>query len=139
MSHIVWTIKSELSNIPKLNQEFNGFAQRMGIDHPLRRKVNLVFDELISNIISYGYPEQGEHTIHISVEVDNLRLKITIEDDGIPFNPFETPEPDITKGLEAREVGGLGIHLIRHLMDETHYTREKENNMVTVFVYLREK
>ena len=138
-SHIAWTIKSELSNIPGLNMEFNAFAQRMGIDNPLRRRVNLVFDELINNIVSYGYPDQGEHTIHISVEIVDSRLKITIEDDGIAFNPFEAPEPEISQELEARQIGGLGIYLIRHLMDEIHYAREQGNNIVAVFLKLNEK
>jgi anti-sigma regulatory factor (Ser/Thr protein kinase) len=135
-SQITWKIKSELSNIPKVNQEFNAFAQKMGIDNPLRRRINLVFDELINNIVSYGYPDQGEHTISILAEIDASRLKISIEDDGIPFNPFETPDPDISQDIEARQVGGLGIHLIRHLMDETHYMRERGNNIVTVFLNL---
>lgn len=138
-SHIAWTIKSELSNIPRLNMEFNAFAQRMGIDNPLRRRVNLVFDELINNIVSYGYPDQGEHTIHISAEIVDSRLKITIGDDGIAFNPFEAPEPEISQELEARQIGGLGIYLIRHLMDEIHYAREQGDNIVTVFLKLNEK
>ena len=71
-----------------------------------------------------------EHLIEIQVELLKKRLTIQITDDGIAFNPFEQEEPDTDQPLQERQVGGLGIHLVRKLMDEVHYERRADKNVV---------
>jgi sigma-B regulation protein RsbU (phosphoserine phosphatase) len=90
----------------------------------------------LTNIVSYAFPEAGEHEIDVIAEHMEERLKITITDDGVPFNPFQEEKPELTSSLKERQIGGLGIHLVRNLMDECSYKRGIDKNVVTVITYL---
>jgi anti-sigma regulatory factor (Ser/Thr protein kinase) len=90
-----------------------------------------MFDELLNNIISYAFDDDGEHAIDIRVVIEETRITLTITDDGIPFDPFSLAEPDTSLSVEERGVGGLGIHLVRNLMDEVSYERVEDRNIVT--------
>ena len=98
--------------------------------------MNVVFEELLNNIVSYAYRDEGEHTIDLRVELSSDRLAVTITDDGRPFNPFMSAVPDITVSLEEREPGGLGIHLVRNMMDEVSYRRRTGKNAVILVKHL---
>ena len=126
------TIANQLTEIDRVNDAFNEFAQRCGIPMPVSLKVNMVFDELLTNVISYAYDDEEAHSIDITAGCDNGRLTIGITDDGIPFNPFSREDPDTTLSLEEREIGGLGIHLVKNTMDETLYQRRHNRNTVTL-------
>jgi anti-sigma regulatory factor (Ser/Thr protein kinase) len=111
---------------------FSEFAERSGISKEVYNKINVAFDELLNNIISYGFPDGGEHEIEVKVEMDAERLKITIVDDGVPFNPFQSETPDLGGTLADRQVGGLGIQIVRQLMDDVFYKRGVNRNTVTL-------
>lgn len=114
---------------------FEEFAEFCDISMPVMMKVNIVLDELLSNIVKYGFDDEKEHTIRVTLELFGRKLVITFEDDGIPFNPFQKTPPDLTKPIEEREIGGLGIHLVRNLMDEFSYKRDVNRNIVTMVKY----
>ena len=128
-------IINDLAQIDKVNQAFNSFSEENHISTSVRRKLNLVFDELLNNIISYAYDDDKEHHIGVEVELTRKKLTISITDDGLPFNPFAGKTPDITIGLEDRKIGGLGIHLVRSLMDKAKYLRRVDKNMVMLIKY----
>ncbi len=128
-------IINDLVQIDKVNQEFNAFSEENHISTSVRRKLNLVFDELLNNIISYAYDDDKEHHIGVEVELTRKKLTIAITDDGLPFNPFAGKTPDITIGLKDRKIGGLGIHLVRSLMDKAKYLRRVDKNMVMLIKY----
>ncbi|MEE9606075.1 MAG: SpoIIE family protein phosphatase [Candidatus Scalindua sp.] len=132
VQNLIITIRNSLSEIDKVNQRFNTFADHCGIPKTLSQKVNIVFDELLNNIISYAYNDNNEHDIIIDLEFFGDRLSITITDDGIPFNPFEAKKPDTELSLEEREIGGLGIHLVRNLMDKVSYKRHIGKNVISL-------
>ena len=92
----------------------------------------MVFDELLANVISYAYSDEEAHNIDISISFDNGQLAINITDDGVPFNPFTREDPDTSLSLEDRDIGGLGIHLVKNAMDETLYQRRNNKNTVTL-------
>ena len=98
----------------------------------------LALDDLLNNIISYAYKDEEVHHIELKVEISDNRLTLVIADDGVPFNPFGTDDPDITLSLEERPIGGLGIHLVRNIMDEMDYHRHTDKNVVTLVKYLNE-
>ncbi len=99
--------------------------------------MNVVFDELLSNIVSYAYRDKREHTIDLRAELSADRLAVTITDDGRPFNPFTRVAPyDTTASLAEREPGGLGIHLVRNMMDEVSYRRRTDKNVVILVKHL---
>jgi len=108
------------------------FADAHALDVSLRRKFKLVFDELLSNVISYAYPDSGVGEIEVTLELEHGELVITLSDDGVPFDPLEKSTPDVHKSVEERDIGGLGIHLCRELMDDVAYRRSAGRNIVTL-------
>ena len=129
-------LKNQLSELKHFKERFNAFAENNGFSKPKRREMNVVFDELLGNIVSYAYTDEQEHTIEVRVEFFGDRLTVTIEDDGIPFNPLEKDTPDTELPLEERKIGGLGIHLVRGLMDDFKYERRETQNVVTLVKFL---
>jgi sigma-B regulation protein RsbU (phosphoserine phosphatase) len=126
------SIANKLEEIDRVNDTFNEFAEQCGIPISVSLKINMVFDELLNNIISYGYRDDEQHTIEVVLECAGQRLSITISDDGMPFNPFTREDPDTTLALEDRDIGGLGILLVKNVMDETNYHRRHNINRVTL-------
>jgi len=93
---------------------------------------NLAIEELVTNIIKYGYDDEAAHEIRIDLEKTDDTLCIRICDDGHEFNPFDQPEPDTSLPAEEREIGGLGIHFVRNMLDSCTYLREGNQNIVTI-------
>jgi anti-sigma regulatory factor (Ser/Thr protein kinase) len=106
-------------------------------EHPLPPEAdylaNLAFEELLTNCIKYGYRDDQEGLIEFDIRVSGDELLFTIRDDGAPFNPMESPEPEIDASLEERRVGGLGIHLLRRMSDRMEYSYEDGRNVVTLY------
>ena len=125
-------ITNELAEIDRVNELFNEFAESCDIPMSVSLKVNMVFDELLTNIISYAYSDEEAHSIDIAISSNEGELAIDITDDGGPFNPFTREDPDTTLSLEERDIGGLGIHLVKNAMDETLYQRRHNRNTVTL-------
>jgi sigma-B regulation protein RsbU (phosphoserine phosphatase) len=123
---------NKLTEIDRVNDAFNEFAEQCDIPMTVSLKVNLVFDELLNNIISYAYRDQEEHSVEIIFDYAGAWLSISISDDGIPFNPFAREEPDTELALDDRDIGGLGIHLVKKFMDEVTYQRRHNRNIVTL-------
>ncbi|MBK9248509.1 MAG: ATP-binding protein [Ignavibacteria bacterium] len=94
--------------------------------------IDLALDELLTNIISYGFPDGGKHTITIQIDVSTTDVKVIISDEGVPFNPLEQEEVDTTLSIEDREIGGLGIHLVKKTMNHLGYEREENRNVLTL-------
>jgi anti-sigma regulatory factor (Ser/Thr protein kinase) len=94
--------------------------------------LNLALEEILTNIMSHGYVDEREHEIRVSLSLQPGAVRIEVEDDGRPFNPLQAPEVDTTKPLDERMAGGLGIHLVRRLMDGLEYKRERERNRLTM-------
>jgi sigma-B regulation protein RsbU (phosphoserine phosphatase) len=123
---------NRLEEIARVNESFNQFAREHGIPDAIRRKINLVFDELLNNIISYAYGDDDEHLMEIVISLVNGRLVTTISDDGRAFNPFESEAPDTGLSVDERPIGGLGVHLVRSVMDTVKYERHGRRNVVTL-------
>ena len=125
-------IHNQISEIGEFNQRFAAFAEQQQLPGQVVVSMQIVFEELLSNIIKYNFSDDAPHDIEIKVEVSAEKLMATIIDDGIAFNPFDAPAPDTTLALEDREIGGLGVHIVRTMMDEVFYERDGNKNVVTV-------
>ncbi|MCK5686666.1 SpoIIE family protein phosphatase, partial [bacterium] len=128
-------IINDLSEIDRVKQDFSAFSEQNQIPTTIRRQFNLVFDELLNNIISYAYSDDKKHHIEVDIVLTHEKLTVSIADDGLPFNPFAGKAPDITIGLEERKIGGLGIHLVRSLVDKAIYHRKVDKNIVVLVKY----
>jgi sigma-B regulation protein RsbU (phosphoserine phosphatase) len=131
------TVPNHLSENLRVKKHFDTFAEDYGIPEKVRLKMNVVFDELLTNIISYAYQDNKEHDIQIKVELSADRLKVSMVDGGIPFNPLGVETPDMALPLEERKIGGLGIHLVRNMMDKVSYRRRIDKNVITVVEHLK--
>lgn len=115
---------------------FQPKVEAFGTEHGLPMKVvfhlTLVLDELVTNIISYGYADFDEHPIDVAINLDEEVITIRLEDDSEPFNILEAPEPELDTPLEERErpIGGMGIHLVKNMVDNIEYTREDDKNVL---------
>jgi serine/threonine-protein kinase RsbW len=98
--------------------------------------VQLAVDEACSNIIEHAYDEQSPGDIHFTCEVTGSRLRLTLRDTGKPFDPSAVPEPDLACALEDRQVGGLGIYIMRKIMDEVHFEAGELGNTLTLTKHL---
>lgn len=131
----VHTNRGELGYI---TAEIESLAEREAWTADLSFKVNLALEELVINIMDYGF-EGGDHEIDITLISEDHRLTIQIEDSGKPFDPMEdAPIPDVDAPINERPIGGLGIYLVRNMMDDMQYRREGGRNYLTL-VSNREK
>jgi sigma-B regulation protein RsbU (phosphoserine phosphatase) len=126
------TLKNQLSELDRFKDRFNAFSEENSIPTPIRRELNIVFDELLNNVVSYAYQDDEEHEIDVRVEAAGERIIVSIADDGIPFNPFDADTPDTSLALEERIPGGLGIHLVLNVMDKVSYQRRTDKNVLTL-------
>jgi sigma-B regulation protein RsbU (phosphoserine phosphatase) len=131
------TLKNQLSEIDLFKESFNAFSEENEIPTPVRRELNMVFDELLNNVVSYAYKDDEEHEIEVRVEAAGERLVVSISDDGIPFNPFDADTPDTGLALEKRTLGGLGIHLVLKVMDKVAYQRRTDKNVLKLVKILK--
>ena len=132
------TFAASMDTIPDIVGFVSETASAMGV-HPKRvMHLELAVEEAAVNICSYAYEiPPGEVTIRISRETEVVRIELV--DVGVPFDPLAADAPDIKSELENREVGGLGIFLIRRVLDEVHYSRSGDRNILSLAVRYGEK
>jgi hypothetical protein len=94
---------------------------------------SLTIEELVTNCIKYAYDDAGEHPIGIELEMADGAMRLSVSDDGRPFNPLTLPPPDLSLPAEERPVGGLGIYILRKHSDRMDYRRSGATNHVTVW------
>ena len=130
-------LHNKLSELASANQTLTEFGRQHGLADNVLHDLNLALGEVLTNIISYGYTGSGEHEITVRLSLKPGEMRVDVEDDGQPFNPLEAPEADTTKPLEERTIGGLGVHLVRKLMDGLEYRRHEGKNLLVMKKRLR--
>lgn len=133
------TITNKLEELEKIRLELELIGEQWHLTPGVVFSVNLALEELITNIVFYGFNDNEEHQIDIGFILDSKFLTIKIEDEGKAFNPFEIKEPsDLNKPLKDRQIGGLGIHLVKKTMDHVEYTRKGKKNIVTIKIKINQ-
>ena len=113
-------------------QGIETFLETQAIPSETAAQMMIVFDEMISNVFRHGADGQ-EPTVFVRIDVGEESIKAEIVDDGNPFDPLSQAEPDTIAPVEERELGGLGIHIVRKLMDEVGYARKDGRNKLRFF------
>ena len=125
-------MRNDIQQIPTLAEWIDG----LGIPDEYNMPINLALEEIVTNVMLYAYPSSNEGKVFVEfVKAKGEageRLIFTITDSGIPFDPTQAPEVDTTLSAEDRDIGGLGIHLVRQLMDEIAYERSDNKNILTL-------
>lgn len=125
-------IQNEINELNQLAQFIEKLGEELQLPQDWVFNLNLVLEEAVSNIILYAYPEQETHEIGVQVDYDGRTLVFTLTDTGKLFDPTRNDDVDITLSAEERPIGGLGIFLIREIMDEVIYQRIDGRNVLTL-------
>ena len=125
-------LKNKISELKALNQHLNNWAKGTNLTANAILRINICLDELFTNIVYYGFEDDLEHTIKFTLKAESNLLTINIEDDGIPFNPLEKVDPEFPDNVDSAKIGGLGIHIIKQLMDNVRYERKQGNKLTMV-------
>lgn len=126
-------VEASVDALKQIQNAVEEFGQAQNLPSSLTYQINLALEELGINIVNYAYDDNETHKFEISLALEVNTLTIEIIDDGRAFNPLsEAPEPDLDSNVEDRPIGGLGVHLVRSMMDELHYRREAERNHITL-------
>ena len=129
----LFVIENRVEELAVLFENIEQTAEIWELPVPLMMNINLVLEEAVSNVIFYAFEDELKHEIKISISLKDNLLTIEITDDGKPFDPTSLKQPDISLDAEDRPIGGLGIFLISKIMNEVHYTRKIENNILTLY------
>ena len=125
------TLKNEVEELNKLPEFVDAVCEDAGVDMELVASLNLALEEAVTNVVLYAY-QKGEGLVDIDAVYTDKRLKFVITDSGIAFDPTKKEAADTTLSVEERSIGGLGIHLVRQIMDSVNYERVDGKNVLTL-------
>lgn len=124
----VLEISNQIEDLSKVNAFLEEMGDEWGLPVPLVLSMTLVMEEALTNIMLYAFDDNNKHIIKIFFKKSDDGFSITIVDDGKEYDPTSKPDPDITLPAEQREIGGLGIFLIKKIMDQVRYQRNNDRN-----------
>ncbi|MCP4716587.1 MAG: ATP-binding protein [Deltaproteobacteria bacterium] len=106
-------------------------VEQWGLSSSMVLKLELVLEEVLTNVVKYAYRgTAGE--VELGCRLTGSELVVVICDRGVEFNPLAKPPPDTSEDIESRQIGGLGIHMVRHMVDRLEYRREGDTNVLTI-------
>ncbi|HEX3973275.1 MAG TPA: ATP-binding protein [Stellaceae bacterium] len=125
-------IVNDLAELSRVAEGVEEFCANQAIPAACAFKLNVALEELLTNTISYGYDDDGRHEIAIDIAREGETIVTEISDDGHAFDPLNAPPPDLDSAIEDRRIGGLGVHLVRTMMDDVAYAYRDGRNHVTL-------
>ena len=132
MNAVAITITNVPSELARVGTLVDRFAAENQMSSDETADLQVALDEILTNIIKYGYTDERAHEISVRLVIESGILVVTIEDDGRAFDPLTLPEPDVNAPLQKRRPGGLGVHFVRHLMTEVKYNRSANLNRLVL-------
>ena len=125
-------LPNDTQEVPRLAAFVDEVCEAVGLSPAVTMKMNLALEEAVVNVMNYAYPSGTRGEMKIEAVSNDVRLKFTITDSGIPFDPTVQADADTTLSAEDRPIGGLGIYLVRQLMDSINYERVNNQNVLTL-------
>jgi len=121
---------ADLMELERVNKELDTFAERHAWSTKSLFQIKLAVEEVVVNTISYGFSEQAAPRIVLKLQQADAQVTVEVSDNGLAFDPLQKAAPDIDASLEDRAIGGLGVYLVRQLMDQVTYAREGDWNQL---------
>ena len=125
-------LANEISEISRLGDFIEDMGNEFSLAPDVIFNLNLVLEEAVVNIINYAYPKEEHEFIYLSAKMHDGSIVIVLTDTGKEFDPTMAPEADVTLSADDRQIGGLGIFLIRQIMNEVRYERIDGKNVLTL-------
>lgn len=131
MLHTI-VLTNDINDVPKMSEWIECLAEEVGLAMEKTFQLNLAMEEAVVNVMNYAYPNQHGMPILIEADIEPSRLSFVIDDTGIPFDPTKNEDPDLSLSAEERPIGGLGVMLVRQLMQEVSYEYRDGHNRLTL-------
>lgn len=125
-------LKNQVEELARVNQFNDEIGDELGLDAELRMNLNLVMEEMVSNVIFYAYPEGKVADIELMAESDGRELTFTLSDQGKEFDPTMREDTNLDVNPMEREIGGMGICIVKSIMNEVTYQRLGDRNLLTM-------
>jgi len=125
-------LTNELAELEGLMNGVTAWCKQQALSEETVYEVNLIVDEVVSNIIRHGFGDGREHTIRFGIALDGDDVVMKVQDQGVHFNPLIVPAPDTSAPMQARKAGGLGIYMVKKLTREVEYRREGSTNFLVM-------
>ncbi len=127
------TLRNDLGELERLTAFIDAFCAPLRPSEKDVMSFQLALEEAVTNVIQHAYRDGAEHTFTVALHAGaDDRVTAVLTDDGPAYDPLARPEVDITRPLEEREIGGLGVHLVKKLMDVARYERRDGRNILTL-------
>ena len=136
-SHRCITLPNDVQAVPRLGEFVDEICELNGMDMATTMQMNLAIEEAVVNVMNYAYPQGTQGEVHVESYADDTQLTVVISDSGTPFDPTAKADVDTTLSAAERPIGGLGIYLVRQLMDAVSYERINGLNVLTLSKQLK--
>ena len=127
---------NDMRELTHVLQVVNVFLEPRELQSKLVYAVNLILEEILMNIIRYGYDDEDSHEIEVQIELEEDEVALTVIDDGKEFNPLTIPGPDRSKSAMDRIEEGLGLQFVRHMRNAMEYRREEDKNILSIWIFV---
>ena len=126
------TVEATLENIPAVTEFVDRHLEALDCPIKAQTQIDVAIDELFSNIARYAYDPSGPATVRVDVDEEPLSVRVTFIDHGKPYDPLAKADPDVSLSAEDREIGGLGIFMVKKSMDDVKYEYKDGQNILTI-------
>ena len=127
------TVEAATANLAQVTEFIDGLLEQSDCPMKIQMKIDIAIDEIFGNIANYAYADAaGTVTVNAGYNADEAQFEITFIDSGMPYNPLEKDDPDVTLSAEERGIGGLGIFIVKNTMDDIIYRYEDGCNILTL-------
>ncbi|MHB9138450.1 MAG: ATP-binding protein [Victivallaceae bacterium] len=128
------TTGNDFEELAGLCHKVHNFLEDRKIPAAPVYKIDLALEEMLTNVVKYSYDDKDRHEIKVSLQLDNDRILLEMCDDGHEFDPLATPDANLSDEISERQIGGMGIHLTRSMVDSISYSRTGGYNIVKISV-----
>lgn len=125
-------IKNQMIEFTKVAREVSEIGVKHALGQETVNDLTLILEEIISNVILHGYDDPAVHDIEIAITINGNLVRMTVVDDGKPFNPTTAEQPNLDVPLEERDDGGMGIYLVKRISNDMAYARRTDKNILTI-------